>query len=57
MLYFQFHLTAPDAIILATALHMAPHTPVFVCADTNSGLLHAAEGCGLSTLNPLTPPA
>lgn len=56
-LILQFHLTAPDAIILATTLHAAPQTPIFVCADTRSGLLHAAEACGLSTLNPLSPPS
>ena len=54
-LILQFHLTAPDALILATALHIAPEFPIFVCADTRSGLLHAAEACGLSTLNPLSP--
>lgn len=54
-LILEFHLTAPDAIILATALHIAPQTPIFVSADTRSGLLHAAEACGLSTLNPLSP--
>ena len=54
-LILQFHLTAPDAIILATALTLAPQTPIFVCADTRSGLLHAAETSGLSILNPLSP--
>jgi predicted nucleic acid-binding protein len=54
-LILSFHLTAADAIILATALSMAPETPIFVCADVRSGLLRAAEACGLSTLNPLSP--
>ncbi|MDP3723214.1 MAG: type II toxin-antitoxin system VapC family toxin [Candidatus Omnitrophota bacterium] len=54
-LILQFHLTAADAIILATALTLAPETPLFVCADTRSGLLRVAEACGLSTLNPLSP--
>lgn len=54
-LILESHLTVADAIILATALHLAPQTPIFVCADIRSGLLHAAEACGLSTLNPLSP--
>ena len=54
-LILEYHLTAPDAIILATALSLAPQTPIFVCADIRSGLLQAARSCGLSTLNPLSP--
>ena len=53
----EFHLTTADALILATALHLAPEALVFVCADTRSGLLEAAEASGLSTLNPLSPPS
>ena len=55
-LILTLHLTAPDAVILATALTVAPEAPIFVCADIRSGLLRAAETHGLSTLNPLTPP-
>jgi len=54
-LIVDYHLTANDALILASALELQHHTPVFVCADTRSGLLRAAEACGLSTLNPLSP--
>ena len=54
-LIFDHNLRAPDALILATALSLADETPVFVCADTRSGLLHAAEAHGLTTLNPLSP--
>ena len=54
-LIVNYHLTANDALILATALELQPHAPVFVCADVRSGLLRAAEACGLSTLNPLSP--
>jgi predicted nucleic acid-binding protein len=56
-LILTHRLSAPDAIILATALRVHSYHPVFVTADTRSGLLPAAAACGLSTLNPLTPPA
>ena len=57
-LIFRFHLTSSDALILAAVLEMnIPHAaPVFVCSDSRSGLLRAAEAEGLSTLNPLSPP-
>lgn len=48
-------LSANDAIILACAIEARAQQPVFVCADIRSGLLRAAEACGLSTLNPLSP--
>lgn len=54
-LIVDHHLSANDALILASALGLEQHAPVFVCADTRSGLLRAAEACGLSTLNPLSP--
>jgi predicted nucleic acid-binding protein len=54
-LIVQHNLSANDAIILACALEMREQEPVFVCADVRSGLLRAAEACGLSTLNPLSP--
>lgn len=54
-LILAFHLSAPDALILATALTLAEESPIFVCADTRSGLLRAAEVHRLSTLNPLSP--
>ena len=53
-LIMNFHLSAADALILATALGLQDTYPVFVCADVRSGLLHAAEACHLSTLNPLS---
>lgn len=55
-LIFEFHLTAADALILAAALTTRAQHPTFVCADARSGFLQAAEACGLSTLNPLSPP-
>jgi predicted nucleic acid-binding protein len=54
-LILQHSLSANDAIILACLLEARAQQPVFVCADTRSGLLRAAEAHGLSTLNPLTP--
>jgi len=51
----DYHLTSHDALILAAALDLTPFDTIFVCADTRSGLLRAAEACGLSTLNPLSP--
>ena len=54
-LIVDHHLSANDALILACALEARSQQPVFVCADTRSGLLRAAEACGLSTLNPLSP--
>jgi predicted nucleic acid-binding protein len=56
-LIIQHHLAAADALILACALDLVNEHPVFVCADVRSGFLRAAEACGLSTLNPLTPSA
>lgn len=53
-LILRYHLSAADAIILATALQVRSHQPVFVSADVRSGLLRAAEACHLSTLNPLS---
>jgi predicted nucleic acid-binding protein len=50
-----FDLSGADAVILACALDLLPDSPIFVCADTRSGLLRAAEARGLSTLNPLSP--
>ena len=55
-LVVQHHLTAADALILACALDLVAEHPLFVCADVRSGLLRATEACGLSTLNPLSPP-
>ena len=52
----EHELTSHDALILAAALDLKPFEIVFVCADVRSGLLRAAEACGLSTLNPLSPP-
>lgn len=54
-LIVRHHLTAADALILACSLDLVAEHPVFVCADIRSGLLRAAEACGLSTLNPLSP--
>jgi len=54
-LIVDYHLTANDALILAAALELQRHAPIFVCADVRSGLLAAAAASGLSTLNPLTP--
>ena len=54
-LIVQHNLSANDATILACALDARDQQPVFVCADVRSGLLRAAEACGLSTLNPLSP--
>jgi len=54
-LILDYSLSANDAIILACLLDARAQQPVFVCADTRSGLLRAAEACGLSTLNPLSP--
>jgi len=54
-LILEHDLSANDAIILACLLEARPQQPVFVCADVRSGLLRAAEACGLSTLNPLSP--
>lgn len=54
-LIIQHHLGAADALILACALDLKAVHPIFVCADTRSGLLRAAEASGLSTLNPLSP--
>ena len=54
-LILQHALSGTDAVILACALDLTADAPVFVCADTRSGLLRAAEACGLSTLNPLSP--
>ena len=51
----EYHLSSHDALILAAAIDLSPFEIVFVCADTRSGLLRAAEACGLSTLNPLSP--
>ena len=56
-LILQHVLSGTDAVILACALDLTADSPVFVCADTRSGLLRAAEACGLSTLNPLSPAA
>jgi len=56
-LIVEYNLSANDAIILACLLDARAQQPVFVCADTRSGLLRAAEACGLSTLNPLSPAA
>ena len=50
----EFGLTSHDALILATALDLKAFDVIFVCADVRSGLLRAAESCGLSTLNPLS---
>ena len=57
-LIFHFHLTSSDGLILAQALELniPLAAPVFVCSDTRSGLLRAAEAKGLSTLNPLSSP-
>ena len=52
----EHELTSHDALILSAAIDLKPFDAVFVCADVRSGLLHAAEACGLSTLNPLSPP-
>jgi len=52
-LILQFHLSAADAVMLATALHVQSHQPVFVTADTRSGLLQAAQACHLATVNPI----
>ena len=52
-LIIQHHLSANDAIILASAIALQDAHPIFVCADIRSGLLRAAEACQLSTLNPL----
>ena len=54
-LILQHVLSGTDAVILACALDVAQDAPLFVCADSRSGLLRAAEACGLSTLNPLSP--
>jgi len=54
-LILEHNLRSSDALILATALSLSPQLPIFVCADVRSGLLRAAEACGLSTLNPLSP--
>ena len=54
-LILQHVLSGTDAVILACALDLTADAPVFVCADTRSWLLRAAEACGLSTLNPLSP--
>lgn len=51
----DYDLTSHDALILAAACELRPFEVIFVCADTRSGLLRAAEACGLSTLNPLSP--
>lgn len=51
----EYSLTSHDALILASAIDFLPFEIVFVCADVRSGLLRAAETCGLSTLNPLSP--
>jgi len=51
----QYELTSHDALILAAAIDLKPFGIIFVCADVRSGLLRAAEACGLSTLNPLSP--
>lgn len=50
----DYQLTSHDALILAAALDLKPFDIIFVCADIRSGLLRAAEACGLSTLNPLS---
>ena len=54
-LILQHPLSGMDAVILACALDLTEDSPIFVCADVRSGLLRAAEACGLSTLNPLSP--
>jgi predicted nucleic acid-binding protein len=54
-LILRHPLSGTDAVILACALDLKDVSPIFVCADTRSGLLRAAEACGLSTLNPLSP--
>ena len=54
-LILQQPLSGTDAVILAAALDLREDSPIFVCADVRSGLLRAAEACGLSTLNPLSP--
>lgn len=54
-LIIKYNLSANDAIILACALDLQEQSPIFVCADVRSGLLHAAEACRISTLNPLSP--
>ena len=54
-LILNYHLFAPDAIILSTAVSLKKQSPVFVCADFRSRLLDAARSEGLSTLNPLSP--
>ena len=51
----DYALTSHDALILAADLDLRSFEPIFVCADTRSGLLRAAEASGLSTLNPLSP--
>lgn len=51
----EHDLTSHDALILAAALDLKPFEVIFVCADVRSGLVQAAEACGLSTLNPLSP--
>ena len=56
-LFAEHALTSHDALILAAALDLRPFEIIFVCADARSGLLRAAEACGLSTLNPLSPPS
>ena len=56
MLIVEHNLSANDAMILACLLDARAQQPVFVCADARSGFLRAAEACGLSTLNPLSPP-
>lgn len=51
---FEYHLTSSDAIILTSCIELQRINPIFVCADTRSGLLYAAQSCLLSTLNPLS---
>jgi predicted nucleic acid-binding protein len=53
-LIFEYYLGCNDAIILASVLSLKRLNPVFVCADTKSGLLSAAQSLHISTLNPLS---
>jgi len=53
-LILSYHLGTADAVILASALSLRTSNPIFVCADSRSGLLQAARTCRLSTLNPLS---
>ncbi len=52
-LIFSYNISSSDAIILACVLAIQRFNPTFVCADTQSNLIRAAQSVRLSVLNPL----